>query len=95
MPKRTRQDKEEAAARRKMKLLQGLVIHSQAPQTHTKAVTPKVAKTSPDTEIVLDEHRNLRSYFKADLLKSLFLIALIIALEIVIYFASINKYLKF
>lgn len=95
MPKRTRQDKEAAAARRKIRLLRELSIHDQTPQTRPKIITSKVTKNTQVVERALDGHESLRSYFKADLRKSLFLIALIIALEFVIYFASINKYLKF
>ena len=43
-------------------------------------------------ESLSDQDFNIRNFFIHDFKKSIFIIALIIALEIVLYFGTINKY---
>lgn len=80
MPHKTKKEKIIAFYRRKLKLL-----------GETKEPLPLKEETRPaqtPTEITA-------SYFLSDLRKSFLLAAVVIALEISLYFATISNYLKF
>ncbi len=84
MPKKTKREKILAEYRRRLKLL----------TTPTVAALP-IARTEKKEPIIETEADSLiTSYFKKDFKKSLFLIAIVITLEISLYFATINNYLK-
>jgi hypothetical protein len=97
MPKKTRKEKIIANYRRKLKLLQN------QPMTTTQNIEIGMIKkqaisslkTTTHIEHESTEETNLiTSYFKTDLKKSLILIAVIIGLEIFLYFATIKQYLR-
>ncbi len=101
MSKKTKEEKILAAYRKKIKLLEEINLPKNQPTikvNESKIENPKAdlstkdgAKTDnrkPNTEDI-----SRRTYFLQDLKKSLFIISLIITLEIIIYFVSINRYL--
>ncbi len=98
MPKKTREEKIHSQQRKEETLLKMFVSPTlpkerEQPETEQKiTITPSVPKEvrSDDSE----EH-HLHMYFLKDLRKSLFLIAGIIALEIAVYFGTINHYFTF
>jgi len=100
MPKKTRKEKALSEQRRKLKLLEQL---SQPLSTvassidKTDKASPKELKTdSSELEFTLSEAEMLsKKYFLKDLKKSLLLIGLVIALEIIVYFGTINNYFNF
>jgi hypothetical protein len=93
MPKKTREEKIVSASRKKLKLLQQL----DAPQITFEKPELKKSLTQ---QVVKEEFRpnekeiTLKTFFIKDLRRSLLLSGLIIALEIIIYFGTINNYLK-
>ncbi len=105
MPKKTRQQKVISAYRRKLKLLEQL---NQTPLSRaTKEIKVEstgekiISKTPQQKKIeivdqlpVTEKDLSLKIFFKQDLRKSLILIGLIIALEIIIYFGTINNYFR-
>lgn len=98
MPKKTRSQKVIAAQRRRIRLLEEMTR-----STSTEATIPSHKKTSSEqitTKIeekfpVDEKEMAPKTFFVKDLRKSLLLIALIIALEIIVYFGTINNYFKF
>ncbi len=77
-----------ALYRKKLRMLQ--------PPASAPAVQPKPEIKTVVKEIELsDEEKQITHYFSVDLKKSLILIAIVITLEISLYFATINHYLKF
>lgn len=87
MPKKTRKEKILSAERKKTRLLQQI----------SQPITPVVISSSPKIQKpVLDEtETGMKTFFIKDLKKSLLLVGLIIALEIIIYFGTINNYFRF
>jgi hypothetical protein len=98
MPKKTRREKLLSAERKKLKLLQQ---YEQALNTLNIPTSKKTAEATTSTakkqqEIQLDEKDlDEKKFFLQDFRKSLMLIALIIALEIIVYFGTINNYFSF
>lgn len=94
MPKKTRREKVLAKERR-LKVLQKTQMHvseNSIPAHERMTVESKVAeKVSPSYKV--DDRT--RTYFISDFKRSLFYISIIIALEIVVYFGTINNYFKF
>lgn len=95
MPKKTRQQKIQAQERRQLQYQQILqetpiVERNQTKSTKNQAPHQSIIK---EPEISSGEDRTLRTYFMGDVRKSLILITGIIALEFIIYFGTINKYL--
>lgn len=98
MPKKTRKEKVIAAYRKKLRLLE------QMGQPTTPEVITYSAKSAPIEEpssleieeksTIDKEETALKTFFIKDLRKSLLLVGLIIALEIIIYFGTINNYFK-
>lgn len=98
MPKKTRKEKVIAAYRKKLRLLE------QMEKPSIPEVTASFAKSAPAEEppsakieekyTINKEDATLKTFFIKDLKKSLLLIGLIIALEIIIYFGTINNYFK-
>lgn len=101
MPKKTRKEKVIAAYRKKLRLLE------QMEKPSTPEVVTSFAKGEPiepiedaspvrieEKSTVNKEETALKTFFIKDLKKSLLLIGLIIALEIIIYFGTINNYFK-
>ncbi len=96
MPKRTKREKIISDYRKRLKLLHDnkiiiqrsspLVPLSQSTELNRDEKKPKVIEIENDFQTAV--------YFKKDFKKSLILIAAVIALEISLYFASINNYLK-
>lgn len=91
MSKKTKKEKIIAAYRRKMKLLEQKVINEPQEALLTPLTLPvkKITQNRQQPE----EENKIRQYFLKDLKKSFMVIFLIITLEIIIYYASINKYL--
>jgi len=52
----------------------------------------KEAEKEDKKQLILEPDQGLNKFFRNDLKKSLMIICVIIALEIVIYYATINKY---
>ncbi len=87
MPQKTKREKIVSEQRKRAKLLE-LLGDQKIDQTSEKNISP-IESGRPDSNLVLKKH------FSSDLLKSLVLVFVIIALEIVIYFGTINKYFDF
>lgn len=89
MTKKTREEKKLAVVRKKMKFLEQLKrtenLNRQIPQAtpHIQEPQEKAKETSED--------QLRRTYFIKDLKKSALVILLVSALEIIIYFARINR----
>ncbi len=102
MPKKTRREKVIAAYRKKLKLLKQMdkpatpqldasFAKGEPVEEPTSAPSPlKIEEKYPTSQ----EDTTLKTYFIKDLRKSLLLIAFIIALEIIIYFGTINHYFR-
>lgn len=80
MPKKTKRQKMLSEERRQKILLQ----FGQTRQTQNRVVTATTVKT--------DNVTLAPTYFASDLKKSLLFIAIVITLEIVVYFGTINGY---
>lgn len=91
MPHKTKQEKIIAEYRKRLKLFQ----EGQQPKQEV-TVVPKEPATIPQKQIEREgeEDAVISSYFKKDFTKSLILIAIVITLEISLYFARINNYLR-
>lgn len=87
MPKKTKREKIVSQYRKRIKLLE-LMREAETDQEPEK-ITAQVESGRPDNDLLLKKH------FISDLLKSLSFIFAIIALEIAIYFGTINKYFQF
>jgi hypothetical protein len=96
MPKRTREDKILAQQRKIQKLLATLETPQplSRPRATTKIKQPQITNIDRQ-EAPKMETDSEKVNFVRDFKKSLLLILGIIALEIVIYFASINNVLRF
>jgi len=87
MPKKTKKQKIEAELRRKNFLIkQSKIVEITANKVKTEVLKGKVQHDTTRYEATSD---NDLSYFKHDFKKSLIIITIIIALEIVIYFGTI------
>lgn len=86
MPKKTREEKIRAAQRRFKIIYKEVPYKSAGEKKVSEQVfsTPAPVSKQEDTRLI---------YFRQDLTKSLTIIGGIIALEILLYFASINHYL--
>ncbi len=96
MPKRTKKEKIIADYRKRLKLLQNsnVVIKQSSPAVPlSQSEEPKIDEKKPKV-IETESDSQTAVYFKKDFRKSLILIAAVIALEISLYFASINNYFK-
>lgn len=91
MPKKTKKQKIIAQYRKKIKLLETKADLSPAVKIPNKK-QPKEQETIKTTGA--DDSGKIADFFIRDLKKSLFLSFAIIALEIILYFATINNYLK-
>ena len=89
MTKKTREEKIIAAKRKKLKLLKQQKRTENLNQ-QTPEVTPNILKPPEKVKETGEDHLR-RTYFIKDLKKSLLIILLISALEIIIYFARINR----
>jgi len=102
MPKKTKQEKIIAEYRKKLKLLQQNSIS--LPQIEKKPITQKidnhVLTPKPHETLISTDQKTYselqvaKTNFVADFKKSLLLTVAIIALEIFLYFATINHYFK-
>ena len=92
MPKKTKKQKIIAAYRKKIMKLKTVT------QPTTTTVTPVKIKTKTDTSFPNENEIKISSpttaFFMADFRKSIFLSFMIIALEIIFYYARIYNYLK-
>lgn len=93
MAQKTRKEKIASAARKQQRLQ---YTYTTAPAlTKPEAQTPTVTRPSVKREYALtEEEKQLKVFFYADLRKSLILIAVIFTLEFILYYATINNYLK-
>lgn len=89
MTKKTREEKIIAAQRKKLKLLQQSTRAENLNQ-RIPEVIPQILKSQEKVKET-GEDQLRRTYFIKDLKKSLLVILLISALEIIIYFARINR----
>ncbi|OGK18685.1 hypothetical protein A3G67_02335 [Candidatus Roizmanbacteria bacterium RIFCSPLOWO2_12_FULL_40_12] len=97
MPKKTKHEKNLARERKRLRLLQNLqqpetvAVREQINVEKAPAIEPLASRdTKPNSE-----EKVLLQHFKRDFKKSLVLIVSIIALEIAVYFGTINNYFKF
>jgi hypothetical protein len=90
MTKKTKEEKIIAAKRKKMKLLQQSTRRAENLNQQTPEVAPQILKPQEKVKET-GEDQLRRTYFIKDLKKSLLVILLISALEIIIYFARINR----
>lgn len=88
MPKKTKKEKIIAAYRKQLKL-----IEQKPDPIRVLPETKKQEKEidQPKISVINDEDKRIASFFYLDLKKSLILIFIVIALEIVLYFARIIK----
>ncbi len=91
MPKKTKKQKIIAQYRKKIKFLETKTELSPAVKIPNKK-QPKEQETIKTT--TADDSGKTADFFIQDFKKSLFLSFAIIALEIILYFATINNYLK-
>jgi len=102
MPKKTKRQKIIAQYRKKIKLLETDKIPDKVKinQPIISVAPIKIPDEKPSDKIINheltinNEDRLLTNYFVTDLKKSIWLSFLIIALEIIFYFATIYNYLK-
>ena len=97
MPKKTREEKKLSEYRKKMMLLHQLANKPSSPELKQttqiknieveKEIQPKTNKKNFGSRV-----EPPKNYFMQDLKKSLIFIGIIITLEIIIYFASMNRY---
>lgn len=88
MPHKTKREKIIAEYRKRLRLLS---------PTPVPTLQEKIPEAPPEKKPVIketDSDISATLYFKKDLKKSLLLIAIVITLEIFLYFATINNYLK-
>jgi len=90
MPRKTKKQKIQAQLRQKDFLL-NLEKKGEKP-TEIQVKLKKKSLIQPDTTVYTNKATPVTSYFKKDFVKSIIVISIIIALEIVIYFGTINKY---
>ncbi|OGK30910.1 hypothetical protein A3F29_02310 [Candidatus Roizmanbacteria bacterium RIFCSPHIGHO2_12_FULL_33_9] len=90
MPRKTKKQKIQAQLRQKDFLL-NLEKKGEKP-TDIQVKLKKKSLIQPDTTVYTKKAAPVTSYFKKDFVKSIIIISIIIALEIVIYFGTINKY---
>lgn len=98
MPKKTKEQKIIAQYRKKIKFLETRSVETQAPtQVVNKNISPKTVKISTqeiEKQPVADDVSKISNFFINDFKKSIIFTCIIIALEIIFYFATINNYLK-
>lgn len=93
MAQKTRKEKIASSARKQQRL-QYTYTTTPAP---VKAATQSTATVSPSVKreyVLTEEEKQLKKFFYADLRKSLILVAVIFTLEFILYYATINNYLK-
>jgi len=91
MPKKTKKQKIMSQKRRELFFLQQL--NKSEGQSDLKKTEKKNKILSVSNEkSLLDQDKDIKNYFIQDFKKSVLIIAIIIALEIVLYFGTINKY---
>ncbi len=93
MPKKTRRAKILAKERR-LRLLQNTPSPALT-QVKTKQEEPEANRSLPTPTAPNSVYDETRGYFISDFKKSLLYIGIVIALEIVVYFGTINNYFKF
>ncbi len=91
MPKKTKREKIMAAYRNKLRLLQQQSIKTDLPPVRITAKNEPVIPVLNKQAELSDEEKQINHYFLVDLKKSLVLIAIVITLEISLYFATIVK----
>ncbi len=84
MPKKTLKQKLAASERKSY-----LIVD---PEVKTPLITTQIKQKAKS---VVQEDSMLRDYFFKDFRKSLLLVALIFGVEFLLYFATMNNYLKF
>lgn len=92
MPHKTKKEKIIAEYRRRLQLLQKSQPTISKESASIASPQPFIEKKQKIVET--EEDSLISSYFKKDFKKSLLLIAIIITLEISLYFATINNNLK-
>ena len=99
MPKKTKKQKIIAAYRNRLHQLQATQTDIKISNVNNNTIKPELkilpkvnVKTISPVEMITDKITT--KYFFSDLKKSLIIIVLIIALEFVLYFATINNYLS-
>ena len=91
MPKKTKKQKILSQKRREAFLLQQ-ITKIDAPVQAVKIEREKNIRAGDVIEIPSHQDKGIKEYFISDFKKSVFIISLIIALEIVLYFGTINRY---
>lgn len=91
MPKKTKKEKIIAEYRNKLRILHS--AQSTIPEKIPYSALPE--RSDKEHYVLSEQDKTTAAFFMADFKKSLFLILGIIALEIILYFATINNYLKF
>lgn len=96
MPKKTKKEKIIAEYRKKLKLLQLSNTHQLSSSPPISVDRKPTASPAPAKQMYVSsqEDQVISHYFTQDLKKSLLLIGGIIALEILLYFVSINNNLR-
>jgi hypothetical protein len=91
MPQKTRKEKLTAQSRKRFQytIVESPSSRAQTPSTHTETASHVVPKYE---YAMTKEDALIKTFFIADLRKSLIFIGLILALEILLYFARINNY---
>lgn len=93
MSKKTKEEKIISAYRKKIRFLQE-INRSSSPIQEIKSNKETLLETVKPKHVVPEaEDVSRRTYFFQDLRKSSYIISLLITLELIIYFVSINRYL--
>jgi len=90
MPKKTKEQKIIANYRKKLKLLQQQTYIPPLETTKPKIVIQQINKPIVQENESIKKDELLKKFFFQDLTKSILLIALIVTLEIVLYFVRIK-----
>ncbi|MEX1052362.1 MAG: hypothetical protein WEC80_00770 [Patescibacteria group bacterium] len=90
MPKKTKKQKIQAQLRKKDFILNQAKKEKNLSKIQLKAKHKKLVL--PDTVVNTKQEHSATTYFKKDLVKSLIIVIIIIAIEIVLYFGRINEY---
>ena len=91
MPKKTKKQKILSQKRREAFLLQQITKIDEPAQA-VKIEREKNISAPDVVDIPSHQDKGIKEYFVSDFKKSIFIISLIIALEIVLYFGTINRY---
>lgn len=88
MPKKTKKQKLLADLRNKIKTVE--TIQSAKPTENITTIHPQKISKEPVAYVLNDYEKSLSKYVKTDLLKTITIIAILLVLEFLLFFANLN-----